>query len=367
MARVRAVTVFVSPREWSSESISSYVENAAVKANEIADAIRERIEVWSVRVALPPLPEGVDPVRVAEAAMKAAEANGVKYIAAVHLNVGSIDDVKRFVDAIEVGVYGSVLLPRVEYAGRAAELIMEASKRDIMAPTRLAIVFGASWPLTPYFPIAVQTRSGMGFAVAALYVDDVLASLGEEPSIEMIRYISTRVFSVIEEVSREASERLGIEYYGLDASLSPWMDESVARLIERLMDERKLGSPGTLTVIRELNRVIRGIASSFDAVGFNEVMLPVAEDNVLKERVGEGLVRVRDLLLYSTVCVAGVDMVVVGDNMTKEGLVGLVRDMHSVYKLKGLSIGLRLIMIEGAQPGDWISLGEFGKVPVAWW
>ncbi len=365
MARVRAVTVFVSPRDWTPASIREYVESAAVKANELSDAIRERIDVWSVRVALPPLPEDVDPVVVAKAAMEAGEANHVKYVAAVHVNAGSLD-VERFIDAIEVGVYGSVLLSRPEYAGKVADLVIEASRRDLLAPTRLAVVFGASWPLTPYFPIAVQTRSGTGFAVAALYVDDILSSLREESSLELVRQIASRVFTVIEEAAKEASERVGIEYYGIDTSLSPWMDESVARLIERLMGERKIGSLGTMSVIRELNRIIKGLASLFDAVGFNEVMLPVAEDNLLKQRVGEGAVRLRDLLLYSTVCVAGVDMVVVGEDVKRNDIVELARDMATVYKIKGFNVGMRIIRDESARAGEWIQLGMFGRVPVAW-
>ncbi len=365
MARVRAVTVFVSPKEWTQRSIREYVESASVKANEIRDVIRERIDVWSVRVALPPLPEGVDPAKVAQAAMEAGESNHVKYVAAIHVNAGSLD-VSKFIDAIETGVFGSILLSRPEYAGKAADMIIEASRRDILAPTRIAVVFGASWPLTPYFPIAVQTRSGTGFAVAALYVDDILSSLREEVNLELIRQIASRVFTVIEEAAREASEKIKIEYYGLDTSLSPWMDESVAKLIERLMGERKIGSLGTMSVIRELNRVIKGLATLFDAVGFNEVMLPVAEDNVLKERVGEGLVRLRDLLLYSTVCVAGVDMVVVGGEMTRDDLMQLARDIATVYKIKGFNIGLRVIRAESAKAGEWIHLGMFGRVPVAW-
>ncbi len=366
MARVRAVTVFVSPREWSSESIREYVERAAVKANEIADILRQRIDVWTVRVALPPLPEGVDPARVASAAFEAAESNNVRYIAAIHVNAGGVRDPKVIADAIDLGVYGSILVPRAEYVERAARTLLEVSRRDIMAATRFAVVFGTSWPLTPYFPIAVQTRSGMGFALAALYVDDILASLGEEPSYEMIRVIAGRVFGLLDEVAREAAEKTGVEYYGSDASLSPWMSESVARLIERLMGDAKLGMPGTFAVIRELNRVIRAVATSIDAVGFNEVMLPVAEDDVLKERVGEGLVRLRDLLLYSTICVAGIDMVVLGDTVGWQEMLGLVKDVYSVYKLKGFEVGLRVIKVEGVAPGEWVELGMFGRVPVAW-
>ncbi len=358
--------MFVSPREWSKESIKRFVEEAAVRANEIAEHIRERIDVWSVRVALPPMPEGVDPVSVASAAFEAAEANGVRYIAAVHLNIGGVSDIGRVIDAIEMGVYGSVLVPRADQAGKAAKLLIGVSERDLLAATRFALVFGSSWPLTPYFPIAVQTRSGMGFGLAAFYVDDILASLSEYEELDVIRVVASRVFGLIEEVARSASQALGIDYYGVDASLSPWMNESVARLIERMMGDAKIGSPGTLAVIRELNRIIRAIASSIDAIGFNEVMLPVAEDNVLKERVGEGRIRVRDLLLYSTMCVAGVDMVVVGEDVGLREVQGLVRDMHAVYKLKGFEVGLRLIRASGRKPGDEIQLGMFGRVPVAW-
>ena len=43
--------------------------------------------------------------------------------------------------------------------------------------------------------------------------------------------------------------------------------------------------------------------------GYCGLMLPVLEDPVLAQRAGEGRYSVRDLLLYSSVCGTGLDVV----------------------------------------------------------
>ena len=42
---------------------------------------------------------------------------------------------------------------------------------------------------------------------------------------------------------------------------------------------------------------------------------------------------------------------------------GLMRDLYSLHLLKGGTIGMRVILV-GAEPGEEVELGEFGKTPV---
>ncbi len=153
---------------------------------------------------------------------------------------------------------------------------------------------------------------------------------------------------------------MGIDYLGIDVSLSPWGEESVVDAVERVYGI-KFGGPGTLSAIYRLNRAIWDVSSQFRTTGFNEVMLPLAEDEKLKARAREGLVTFSKLVKYVMTCVAGVDMVPIPSGQVT--LVrGLINDLHAIVSIKRRSVGLRLIPYPGS--GSEVDLGDFGKTPV---
>lgn len=113
----------------------------------------------------------------------------------------------------------------------------------------------------------------------------------------------------------------------IDHSINPWMDDSVARLLEYLSDE-KFWRPGIIEGIMRIYTVLDQLAGTHDNIrGFNEVMLPYAEDRYLMELGEEGLIRVRDLLTLSMICVAVPDMLALPDR--HDDLVSLVRHHYS--------------------------------------
>jgi len=81
-------------------------------------------------------------------------------------------------------------------------------------------------------------------------------------------------------------------------------------------------------------------------------MLPVVEDTVLARRAAEGRYGIQELLLYSSVCGTGLDVVPVpGDSSTKslELVIGDVAALSAKYQ-KPLSA--RLFPIPGKKEGD---------------
>ena len=144
---------------------------------------------------------------------------------------------------------------------------------------------------------------------------------------------------------------------GVDLSLSPWREESVVAIIEKLIGN-KIGFPGTINTIFSLNRLVKGLAKKLGVVttGFNEVMLSVAEDNILNERVKEMAIRLRDLISYSALCAAGLDMVAVPRSID---ITRIAIDMLTIYRVKGRSVAMRIIPVDGG-PGTEILLKRFG-------
>jgi len=87
-------------------------------------------------------------------------------------------------------------------------------------------------------------------------------------------------------------------------------------------------------------------------------MLPVAEDNTLMQRVSEGSLTLSQLLLLTSVCVAGVDMVAVRRDL--ETYKSLLKSTMAIQFIKRRPYGVRVIPSDGS--GEFF-LKEYGKIP----
>ncbi len=218
---------------------------------------------------------------------------------------------------------------------------------------RIAALIGDA-VLTPYYPDSINLGNRHGIALSLLYADDIL-----KEGNKLVNALNG-IFRRAEVIGKEIAEELGVEYLGIDASLSPWGLNSVVKAIEGIYGLR-FGEPGTLSAIYDLNRSIWRALEDVKSTGFNEVMLPVAEDELLKSRVREGLVTFSKLIKYTVSCVAGIDMVPIPSSQL--GLLrGLIRDLHAIVSIKRRSMGLRLIPYPGNEAE--VDLGDFGSTPV---
>ncbi|ACB07801.1 protein of unknown function DUF711 [Candidatus Korarchaeum cryptofilum OPF8] len=218
-------------------------------------------------------------------------------------------------------------------------------------------------PETPYFPLTKSENFGLSFSL--LYPSDLYGALteAEEPDLTL-RYALSRVFGEAERRVEEAVGELGeaVPIIGIDFSLSPWMEESAAEVVSLVARSPFLG-PGTPSALLEINEAILESSEGMRRIGFNETMLPMAEDDLLKELSLRLEMRARDLALLTPYCLAGLDMVLLPLSVGREDLAKLIRDVIASSRVKGRTIGLRIILAD-AEPGEQIELRRFGKVPV---
>lgn len=272
-------------------------------------------------------------------------------------NTKGIEDILQLLHMFKK-FYSSIRCDSDSCIRRAVDSIYVRPSRnvDINVYTRFALLFG-SWIETPYFPATCNISNTLGISASLRYVDLVDRALFENSPQELFSFIEN-VYRQAEDISRCAN----IPLLGLDLSLSPWKEESVAGLVEKLMGY-KIGLPGTVNAVYSLNKLIEGLIRKLRirSIGFNEVMLSVAEDSVLNERVREGYMRLRDLINYSMVCVAGLDMVAVprGVDIHKVAI-----DMSTVYKIKKRSVAMRIIPTD-QEPNSIVKLEDFGITYVA--
>lgn len=325
--KLRAITAHVPSFDIGT------IEETATNMTKLSDEI-----VWTKRVTLPPLPKGV----VADKLAEIADSNKDVLFGLFHLD--SRDQrVNSLKDLLEGdNVYGSVLVRSVERIDDLVSLIISLEPEKA---SRFSLTFSDYFVVSPYFPSGTGDVAVPSLSASVLYVSEF--KQGNE----------VQTLARADELAKSFAKRLGLKYLGLDVSLSPWMEESVGEVVESLSG-RKMFDPTHFATIFEMNqRVFRAaVLAKVNALGFSEVMLPVAEDRVLTERVAEGSLRLRDLIALSFVCVAGLDMVAVRSD--KEVIKSIIKAMYAVYYTKRRPVGMRVIPTSG---GD-VVLKKFGRV-----
>ena len=86
--------------------------------------------------------------------------------------------------------------------------------------------------------------------------------------------------------------------------------------------------------------------------GYCGLMLPVLEDQVLAKRVSEDRFDLRDLLLYSSVCGTGLDMVPLPGDVSTETLAGIIADVAALSNRLRKPLSARLYLVPGKAPGE---------------
>ena len=299
----------------------------------LVDQFLQRAEAASpltIRVSVSP-----PPAREAERVITSLKERGVRYISAIHLYYDA-DEVYRYVS--QYNVFASL-----SDVGEYIKFLQKIyTKGEVHLSRYVSLVLGGAVFNSPYFPASITTQRGV--SVSLLYPND-LESLDDVD----------RVLKRGEEVGRQIASSLGVEFLGVDGSLSPWGEESVAKAVERLFQTR-LGEPGSHHAIRRLNKAIE--SARVRKVGFNEVMLPLAEDEELKRLVRAGALGLEKFVSYTSVCIPGLDMAPV--RVRDWGaLKKMLYDLAAIAEVKGRSVGVRVFPVDV----DEYDVEGFGATP----
>jgi len=112
----------------------------------------------------------------------------------------------------------------------------------------------------------------------------------------------------------------------------------------------KIGLHGSLAAAAILTEAID--RANFPHTGFSGFMQPVLEDSVLAKRAAEGILTIKDALLYSTVCGTGLDTVPLPGDTTAEQLVPLLLDISALALRLDKPLTARLMPVPGKKAGD---------------
>jgi hypothetical protein len=209
-------------------------------------------------------------------------------------------------------------------------------------------------PYAPFFPGSYHTGAGRQFSVAteaANVVEQVFRETGHNPkaATERLRKALGEHARALEGIARRVEKETGWTYMGLDATPAPLRHVSIGAAIENFTGA-PFGSSGTMTAAAVITDALRSLP--IKRVGYEGLMLPVLEDNLLAQRWSEGKYGIDSLLAYSAVCGTGLDTVPLPGDVSEEQLERILGDMAALAFKWHKPLSARLLPVQGKKAGE---------------
>jgi hypothetical protein len=210
-------------------------------------------------------------------------------------------------------------------------------------------------PCTPFFPAAYGKPGKAAFAFAMECADTAQQVFRQSDDLQhgcrRLAVLFEEQARSIEKVIQEANLAEDISFEGFDFSLAPYPETwcSFGRALEN-MGVRAIGSAGSLAAAVILASTLD--SGTWKKTGFNGLMMPILEDNILAQRSAEGVLSIYDVLQYSSVCGTGLDTVPLPGDIAVEKLEALLLDVAALALRLDKPLTARLMPIPGKQAGD---------------
>ena len=370
--KIRSLTFFANPG-WPLDD--QQIQLAAKFAAEARPAFEGAgFEVQTVRLATPPFPSllpDCKPTTVidfAQALEAALMPFGFEYIAigpALPDNPQSYSVIPDVIAATEnVFTSGVMATPEVGVSLSAvracAEIIHRLAPQDANGFANLYFAAQANVPSgAPFFPAAYSGDGPPAFAIATEAADLAVEAFTQAASLAEARHNLTQALesnaekltSVADALCQQFTDSANLQFGGIDYSLAPFpeIELSLGTALERL-GVPKAGLHGSLAAAAFMTDTVD--QADFPRTGFSGLMLPVLEDATLAVRAAEGVLTVKDLLLYSAVCGTGLDTVPLPGDVSADQLNAILLDVAVLALRLDKPLTARLMPIPGKAAGD---------------
>lgn len=235
----------------------------------------------------------------------------------------------------------------------AAEAIASLAKAKPGGEGNFQFAATASCPPgTPFFPAAYHQGDAafsIGLELPPLLQTVFDGAQGWQDAKDKLTRRMNFALGEVEKLALGISKDTSRKYLGIDTSPAPGPDASIGQAIETLM-KAPFGSPSTLAACAAITDVLKGL--SVKTCGYSGLMLPVLEDRVLADRANEGRYGVSELLLYSSVCGTGLDVVPLPGDIPTSTLAAIIGDVAALSHKYDKPLSARLFPVPGKQAGD---------------
>ena len=289
-----------------------------------------------------------------------AKAFGIEF-----LNLGTILPEKRYTEAhiariADVIVQSEILFATVTLttqSGRVASEILESTAEVIQqiahrtdagyGNLRFAVLMNCP-PNTPFFPAAYWKDARTNFSIGWQAIDLVQDAFTDAPNLEVglqnLKTVMEAEGQKVVALAETFAQEWGMKFVGIDASLAPMGDESIAYAMEQQLPGY-FGERGTLTVAAGLTRTLQSLA--LPLCGYSGLMLPVLEDVGLGKRSEAGYFNLDSLLLYSTVCGTGLDTIPIPGDASTSQIISILKDVATLSIQLNKPLSVRLFPVPG--------------------
>lgn len=366
--KIRSITYFCNPGYPLKENVLREAGDFLSKAKSAYEAAG--YEVQTVRVATIPFPKLLGEKHIDELPKYASEFSKVmKQVGVVYAALGpALPELPRSYQVIPEAIAAS---ENIFFSGMmadaqtihmaqvkaCAEIIVKCALLDPNGFANLNFTALANvGPNAPFFPGAYHTEDVPAFGIAIECADMAVDAFNGRQTIDDGRQILiaeiTKHGKAITKVAEGLTHHVSrITFKGIDFSLAPFPDDahSLGKAVEN-MGVPKIGLHGSLAAAAILTDAIE--RADFPHIGFNGFMQPILEDSILAKRAAEGVLTVKDALLYSAVCGTGLDTVPLAGDVTTEELTPLLLDICALALRLNKPLTARLMPIPGKKAGD---------------
>lgn len=363
--KIRSVTYFLNPKY-------PLDENALRKAGEFlarAKAAYENAgyEVQTMRLATTPFPKLLngDVKKLPQIAQDLAKILLQINVAYASLGPalidfpGSYEIIPEAISAGENIFFSGVIADKqngisLQAINACAKIIQQASTitPDGFANLRFAALANVKAG-APFFPAAYHDSDAPAFAIATesanLAVD---AFSGQQTMEDGRRALISEIEKHGQAIARISNTELSdTRFGGIDFSFAPFPDDahSLGNAVEKI-GIAKIGLHGSLAAAAILTEAID--RADFPHTGFSGFMQPILEDSVLAKRAAEGVLTIKDALLYSTVCGTGLDTIPLPGDTTAGQIAPLLLDLSALALRLDKPLTARLMPIPNKKAGE---------------
>ncbi len=405
---VRTVTLGLSLRDCSGDSIGAVAQRAGDKIRTVASRLVETVDeigdeigikIANKRIAVTPISmitEGAkgDLVQLARAIDDAAGNVGVDFIGGYSALVqkGATRSEGEFLDSIPEALASTQRLCssvnaattragiNMDVVGQIGRIIKDAAERTRdqggLACAKF-VCFANAVEDNPFMagafhgvgePEAVINVGVSGPGVVHYAVRHAATDLPLQDLAETIKKLSFKLARAGELVGREAARRLGLPFGIIDLSLAPTPvpGDSVANIIEAMGFERA-GTHGTTAALALLTDAVKkgGAMASGSVGGMSGAFVPVSEDAGMIEAVRAGALSLDKLEAWTSVCSVGIDMVAVPGSTSAETISAIIADEMAIGVMNNKTTAVRIIPVPGREVGEIVEFGGLlGSAPI---
>ena len=371
--RVRTITAGVP---LALDSWHQQLHQAAVFLYEARTDFQDQgYEVQTLRIATQPLPEYLSEWRSSEGLQVLSELDDFCQQQDVILSVGPIVNSNQYDPKLSgwaaelirktnrisftVGIASADAGVHWGAIQSAAETIAAISQTSPGGEGNFRFAAAANCPPgTPFFPAAWH-RGAPSFAVGLETPPLLLSAVKSLPeNVPVARHIATAMDAALTPVQLQAEKiarRTGRLYLGIDTSPAPGPDASIGEVIETITGA-PFGSASTLRACADITDGLKNL--QVKTCGYSGLMLPVLEDKILARRAAEGRYGIAELLLYSSVCGTGLDVVPLAGDSSAESLASVIGDVAALSAKYQKPLSARLFPIPGKTAGEAVTFNN---------